>query len=186
MKAVVIVDMQKDFVLPDGKLYVPKAETLIENVREILQKARNNDVKRVFTQDWHEEKDPEFEIFPPHCIKDTKGAMILGELEPWEGHEIIQKNKLSAWEMPATKKIFEDVEEIVVCGVATEYCIKTFVLGALKEGKRVTLVVDAIAGVDEIINPETKEPIRKTKGSVAAALMEMATEGCKFCYTEDV
>ena len=63
------VDVQADFMLPGGKLYVPGAEKLLPNIRKLTDAARRDEVFLVSHGDFHSANDPEFKQFPPHCLK---------------------------------------------------------------------------------------------------------------------
>ena len=73
------VDVQVDFMLPGGKLYVPGAEKLLPNIRRLTDAARQGRVFLVSHGCYHTQDDPEFTAFPPHCIKGTPGAMLVPE-----------------------------------------------------------------------------------------------------------
>src|SRR5579872_7167512 len=73
------VDPQADFILPRGKLYVPGAERLLPNIRRLTDAAREGRVFLVSHGCFHTKDDPEFQTFPPHCIKGTKGAEFVPE-----------------------------------------------------------------------------------------------------------
>ncbi len=72
--AVVVVDMQNDFVRRDGKLYVPSAEDTIKPIAELLGRARRAGASVIYTQDWHMKDDPpEFRIWGEHALAGTWG-----------------------------------------------------------------------------------------------------------------
>ena len=71
------VDTQADFMLPDGKLYVPGAEHLLTNLSRLVDQAREGRVLLISHGCIHLEGDPEFAQFPPHCIRDTPGAKFV-------------------------------------------------------------------------------------------------------------
>src|SRR5215467_3866185 len=73
------VDVQADFMLPGGKLYVPGAEKLLPNIRRLTDAARKGRVFLVSHGCFHIPNDPEFKIFPPHCVKGTAGADLVPE-----------------------------------------------------------------------------------------------------------
>ena len=188
MKALAVIDMQNDFVLQKGKLPVPGAPDIVETVRYCIERAREKGIKIIFTRDWHIEGDEEFKTWPEHCIAGTKGAEIVEPLRPLahgsftstmpaEDDIIISKQTISAW--PKAEVAMAEVDEVFVAGVATEYCVKAFVDGALDRGKKVTLIVDAIKGVDEIPS------VNKTRGSVTVACMEMARRGAGDIFSDD-
>src|ERR1700690_3529335 len=73
------VDPQADFMLPEGKLYVPGAEKLLPNIRRLTDAAREGRVFLVSHGCYHTPDDPEFATFPPHCVKGTPGARLVPE-----------------------------------------------------------------------------------------------------------
>ncbi len=73
------VDVQADFMLPGGKLYVPGAEKLLPNIRKLTDAARRDEVFLVSHGCFHPPDDPEFQQFPPHCLKGTPGAEFVPE-----------------------------------------------------------------------------------------------------------
>jgi nicotinamidase/pyrazinamidase len=73
------VDVQADFMLPGGKLYVPGAEKLLSNIRKLTDAARRDEVFLVSHGCFHPANDPEFKQFPPHCLKGTPGAEFVPE-----------------------------------------------------------------------------------------------------------
>src|SRR5215468_8874084 len=73
------VDTQADFMLPGGKLYVPGAEKLLPHIKKLTDAARRGEAFLVSHGCFHSPDDPEFEVFPPHCVKDTPGCEFVGE-----------------------------------------------------------------------------------------------------------
>lgn len=166
------VDCQADFMLPGGKLYVPGAEKLLPNIRRLTDAARQNKVFLVSHGCFHAPDDPEFKIFPPHCVKGTAGAELVPEALT---ANVVRVPNEAAAQLPEdlsqyqqillekqTLNIFEsrhadvlvgrlgDRAEFVVFGVVTEYCVSFAVKGLLERGRRVAVVGDAI----ETLKPE--------------------------------
>ena len=89
------VDTQKDFMEPDGNLYVPGAENLKENLEKLTQFANINNIRILGTVDYHSDTDPEIEkenpdfnnTFPPHCMQNDPGQEKIletrSELTNW-------------------------------------------------------------------------------------------------------
>src|SRR6266566_3653233 len=170
------VDTQVDFMLPGGKLYVPDAEKLIPNLKRLTDAARQGRVFIVGDACTHAPDDPEFERFPPHCVRGTPGAEIIPETRAEEvlvipnraavaipanlsefQQVILEKQTLDVFDNPNTEKVLERVAgftradaEIFVFGVVTEYCVRLAARGLLDRGRRVALVRDAI----ETLNAE--------------------------------
>lgn len=164
------VDTQADFMLPEGKLYVPGAEKRIANMRRLVDVARAGKVFLISSADQHAPNDPEFARFPPHCVKGTNGAEILAELKasklmsipndksfsiPQNLDEIqqivLEKQTLDVFDNPNTEKIlgrFAPIGEFVIFGVVTEFCVRLAAKGLLDRGRRVAIVTDAIETLD--------------------------------------
>ena len=160
------VDVQADFMLPGGKLYVPGAEKLLPNIRRLTDAARQGRVFLVSHGCHHTQDDPEFTTFPPHCVKGTSGAMLVPEAladrvitvpnEPTASlpddlsrHQqiLLEKQTLDIFESVHADKLVERLgpdAEFVVFGVVTEYCVSLAAKGLLNRGRRVSVVRDAI------------------------------------------
>jgi nicotinamidase/pyrazinamidase len=166
------VDPQADFMLPGGKLYVPGAEKLLPNIRCLTDAARQGRVFLVSHGCFHTAKDPEFRLFPPHCVQGTAGSEFVPEaltdkvVRVTNDEHASLPNDLSAYQQILLEKqtldVFEsrhadalvrrlgDHAEFVVFGVVTEYCVGFAAKGLLQRGRRVAVVRDAI----ETLKPE--------------------------------
>ena len=67
------VDSQLDFLFPAGALYVPGAERTVPNIARLNRHAAGNGIPVISTVDAHTESDPEFRVWPHHCIAGTHG-----------------------------------------------------------------------------------------------------------------
>jgi nicotinamidase/pyrazinamidase len=188
------VDVQADFVLPGGKLYVPGAEKLLPNIRKLTDAARRDEVFLVSHGCFHPANDPEFKQFPPHCLKGTPGAEFVPEAltdnfvrvendadaklpeDLFKYQQIIlEKQTLDVFETrnaDALVKRLPANAEFVVFGVVTEYCVNCAVKGLLQRKRRVAVVRDAI---------ETLAPDVGTK-----TLDELKSLGAKLVTTDEI
>jgi nicotinamidase/pyrazinamidase len=166
------VDTQADFMLPGGKLYVPGAEKLLPNIRRLTDAARQGRVFLVSHGCFHTPDDPEFKIFPPHCVQGTAGAEFVPEAltdriarvanddhaslpaELFSFQQILlEKQTLDIFESRHADTLVQrlgDRPEFVVFGVVTEYCVGFAAKGLLDRKRRVAVVRDAI----ETLKPE--------------------------------
>ncbi len=195
------VDVQVDFMLPRGKLYVPGAEEIIPNVNRLVEAARNGRVFLISSADAHNADDFELQDWPPHCMKGSPGAELLPEAcaprrlvipnqvgfaipEDLSAVQqvILQKNTLDVFANPHVNSLlgrlnaksspqFEANPEIVVFGVATEYCVRHAADGLLRNGRRVAIVTDAIKALDE--------------GKGQEVLNELESRGARLISTEE-
>ena len=165
------VDVQADFMLPGGHLYVPGAEKLLPNIRRLTDAARQGRVFLVSHGCFHTPDDPEFKIFPPHCVKGTAGAELVPEAltekvaripndvaanlpEDLSKYQqiLLEKQTLNIFESrhaDALVKQLGNQAEFVVFGVVTEYCVSFAVKGLIQRGRRVAVVQDAIETLNQ-------------------------------------
>ena len=160
------VDTQADFMLPGGNLYVPGAEKLLPNIRRLTDAARQGRVFLVSHGCFHAPNDPEFKIFPPHCVKGTAGSEFVPEAltdkvarvpndaearlpEHLSDYQqiLMEKQTLNIFESRHAEALVQRLgsdAEFVVFGVVTEYCVSFAAKGLLERGRRIAVVRDAI------------------------------------------
>lgn len=141
------IDTQIDFVYPAGALYVPGAENIVAAVSELNRRAP----LVISTMDAHSEDDPEFQIYPHHCVAGTVGqqkpaATVLDKRQQL----ILEKQKLDCFSNPRLTPLLAELgaDRYVVYGVVTEICVRFAAFGLLKTGKRVEIVTDAVKALD--------------------------------------
>jgi nicotinamidase/pyrazinamidase len=153
------IDTQIDFVYPAGGLYVPGAEHILPVVGELNRRAP----LVISTMDAHSEDDPEFQIFPPHCVLGTAGqhkpavtlldqrVTVPAPVTADVRQLILEKQHLDCFTSPYLEPLLAelDANRYVVYGVVTEICVRHAVFGLLKSGKPVELVTDAVKALDE-------------------------------------
>ena len=160
------VDVQRDFMLPGGNLYVPGAEKLLPNIRRLTDAARQDRVFLVSHGCFHTPDDPEFKTFPPHCVQGTEGAELVPEAltdkvarVPNDPNSklpsdlakyqqiLLEKQTLNIFESRHADELVQRLgkePEFIVFGVVTEYCVSFAARGLLQRGRRVAVVEDAI------------------------------------------
>jgi len=176
------VDVQVDFMLPGGKLYVPGAEKLLPNIRKLTDAARRDEVFLVSSGDFHSPDDPEFVQFPPHCLKGTAGSALLPEAL---ADKVARVENLPAAKLPVDLSSYQQIvlekqtldvfrtlhadelvgrlgkgPEFVVFGVVTEYCVGYAVKGLLQRNRRVAVVQDAIQTLAAEVGEKTLAEFR--------------------------
>lgn len=183
------VDVQFDFMLPGGKLYVPGAEKIIPNIERLVNAAVNRGALLVSSGDYHPEGDPEFQTFPPHCLRETPGARIIPEglarnfcTMPNDAslelpnhilsfpQVIIEKQTLDIFDNPHASALVERLgsdAEYLVFGVVTEFCVRCAAKGLLERGRKVAIVKDAI----ETLDPEAGRRVLDELQALGARLI---------------
>ena len=164
-----VVDVQNDFADPAGSLSVRGGDAILPTVNAELRRARDARSMVVFTQDWHPESTPHFEkdggIWPVHCVGGTWGAELHPALEAPRDAPRVRKGQsgedgYSGFTMrdPTTgeekptelESLLRDggATRVVVCGLATDYCVGATAKDAVRLGFEVSVLTDAVAAVD--------------------------------------
>ena len=167
--ALVVVDLQNDFADPSGGLSVRGGNAVVAPVNRELAAARDAGSLVVLTQDWHPESTPHFAkdggTWPVHCVAGTWGAELHPGLEVPDGAPRVRKGAngedgYSGFTMrdPTTGETMptelegllraRGVERVVVCGLATDYCVKATAVDAARLGFATVLISGAIAAVE--------------------------------------
>lgn len=149
-KAIVVVDMQKDFI--DGALGTKEAQEMLPRMEAKLSAAQAAGTKLVFTMDTHGEDylaTQEGRRLPvPHCIRGTEGWEIAASLQPFvrAAAAVVEKPAFGSTELPA---LLEDCDEIELVGLCTDICVisNALVLKAFYPEKKISVDALCCAGV---------------------------------------
>ncbi|BCU70455.1 cysteine hydrolase family protein [Stygiolobus caldivivus] len=149
--ALVIVDMQNDFVRREGKLYVPKAEETIPAIKKLIQKARESSTYIIYTQDWHMKDDPEFKIWGEHALAGTWGAEIVDELRPEKDDFIIKKYRYDAFfETPLDYILrVKGIKNVIMTGTVANICVLHTAGSAALRWYNVVVAKDGISALTD-------------------------------------
>lgn len=124
--AMIVVDMQNDFVKEGGTLVVPDAGATIPNIQQLLTKARSVGVPVAYTQDTHFDNDPEWAIWPEHCRHNSWGWQIVDELAPQPDDLICPKSRYDGfygtWLDHFLRSVWK-VENLVIVGTVSSICV---------------------------------------------------------------
>jgi nicotinamidase/pyrazinamidase len=169
--ALLVVDMQRDFVSPDGSLFVAGAPAIVPIIGALVDRARDAGDLVVWSQDWHPRETKHFSdyggVWPVHCVGGTPGAEIVDGLrervsidDPVIRKGVDGEDGYSAFSVRdpqsgAARPTALDaalrerrIGRLVVCGVATDWCVRESVLDARRLGYTVEVETAAIAAVD--------------------------------------
>lgn len=150
--ALIIVDMQNDFVKPEGKLFVPTAPQTVPVIKGLLEKARKAGVLRIFTQDTHYPGDPEFKIWGEHVLKGSWGWEIIDELKPKIPEEIVvEKMRYDGFFGTSLDHILRvyGIKNLVVVGTVANICVLHTVASAVMNLYKVIVPIDGISALTE-------------------------------------
>jgi nicotinamidase/pyrazinamidase len=157
-QALIVVDVQNDFC-PGGTLAVAPGDEVVEPLNEQIHEFLERGAPVYKSRDWHPATTKHFQAYggtwPVHCVQNTKGAEFHPALRDDPRITVVSKGLgdtdcYSAFdETDLGSQLREQgVEEVVVGGLATDYCVKNTVLDALKHGFKVKLLENATRAVD--------------------------------------
>lgn len=152
MKALLVIDMLKDFIDLDGALSTgPAGKDIINFVKEKMVNFRENDEPIVFICDNHETNDKEFDMFPSHCVAGSSGSKIIEELDVRKTDKIIRKRRYSAFYGTDLDLYLREkgVDEIYLVGVCTNICVLYTAADARNISYKVNIYKDGVASFDE-------------------------------------
>jgi nicotinamidase/pyrazinamidase len=157
--ALLAVDVQVDFC-PGGSLAVQSGDEVVPGLNRLILEFQKRGLPIFFTRDWHPRNHASFRsqggIWPPHCVQDTKGAEFHPELKVPAGAPIISKGDDPAKEAYSgfqetdleSRLKRAGVDEVVIGGLTTDYCVRQSSLDAVRAGFKVEVVVDCVRAVN--------------------------------------
>ncbi len=187
--ALIVVDVQNDFADPKGSLSVSRAGHILPRVNAEVDAARAAGSPVVYTQDWHPPSTPHFAkdggIWPVHCVADTWGAELHPDLRV-DG-EIVRKGSngedgysgfmmrdpVSGAEIPTSLEGMlreQGIGRVVICGLATDYCVNATALDARRLGFDTVVLTRAVAAVN--LEPGDEEQALREMAGAGAQLEE--------------
>lgn len=167
--ALIVVDLQNDFADPEGSLSVAGGDAVVPTVNGAVAAAIAAGALVVATQDWHPPDTPHFAkdggVWPVHCVADTWGAELHPAFEVpadlprvrkgsngEDGYSgFTMRDPVTGAEHPTELDALlreRGVERVVVCGLATDYCVKATALDARRLGFETYILADAVAAVN--------------------------------------
>jgi nicotinamidase/pyrazinamidase len=186
--ALVVVDLQNDFADPSGSLAVHGGANLVPIINAEIAMARAAAATVILTQDWHPSTTPHFAkdggVWPVHCVAGTWGAELHPGLDPEAAADAPRVRKGSNGEDGYSGFTMRDpttgettptelegllrgagIERVVVCGLATDYCVKATALDGARLGFETAVLLDAM------------RPVELTPGDEQRAIEEMTAAG---------
>lgn len=169
MKALLVIDMLKDFIEQGGALETgEEGREIIGFIKEKIEEYRKENYPIIFICDNHEIDDKEFDMFPSHCIADTEGSQIIDDFQVLQEDKIIRKRRYSAFYGTDLDLYLREkgVDEISLVGVNTNICVLYTAADGRNISYKVNVYKNGVASFD--------------RGSHEFALKEIEnTLGCK-------
>lgn len=150
--ALVIADMINDFVMPEGKLYVPGIEEIVPAIAELISEAHKAGAPVIFACDAHAPDDREFKQWGEHAVAGSWGSKVVDSLAPDEHDYVLEKTNYTVWYKTGLDNLLVEklgVDHVVITGTVTNICVMVSAIEALMRGYKVTVPRHAVKGLNE-------------------------------------
>jgi nicotinamidase-related amidase len=153
--------MQNDFVKEGGALCVPGAAATIPQIVHLLELARDSGMRVVFSQDTHDDGDPEWEIWGEHVRRGSWGWQIVDELTPRDGELVVQKVRYDAFYGTSLDHFLRlwKADTLVICGTVANICVHYTAASAALRWYQVIIPRDAISA---LVDFDLESSLRQT------------------------
>ncbi|KYM46684.1 isochorismatase [Fusobacterium necrophorum subsp. funduliforme] len=169
--ALIIVDMQNDFLLEDAPICCPGGLDIVKNIEKLARHFRTNDQPVIFTQDEHQKQDFGLQLDhenPEHCLEGTCGIDFYKDLKPYENDYIIKKRRYSAFFATDLDLLLRrlDMNTLILTGVATDVCVEATAQDAQQLGYHVIVIPECVAGTSFIAHQAALDNIKVHFGKI--------------------
>lgn len=165
-KALLIIDMLRDFLEQGGALCIGDSEKLIQNVLLRLKEWRQLGDPVIYIMDRHLPQDTEFEMFPPHCIRGEWGSEVVVALAPQEQDYLVYKRRYSAFfgtDLDLTLREL-GIGALELAGVCTQICVLYTAADARMRHYNVTVREGCVASFDAEAHAFALKEMERTLG----------------------
>ena len=149
--ALIIGDMQNDFVKEGGTLVVPAAQETIPAIRNLLDLARESGMRVVFVQDTHRDGDPEWRVWGEHCREESWGWQVVDELAPREDEATVRKPRYDAFYATELEHMLRvwGTDTLIICGTVANICVHYTASSAAMRWFQVVVPKDCISSFND-------------------------------------
>ncbi|MBD3252777.1 isochorismatase family protein [Candidatus Pacearchaeota archaeon] len=158
-KALIVIDFQKEWIDGNSEEYVGKIDEVIERVNNLINYSRENNYKIIFTK--HLEKDSE-----DAWSEGSEGVKLIENLNRRDSDIIVVKNKINPFYETNLDNELGDVDEILVCGILTNLCVRMFIEEAYDRDFRIRVIKDCCVAYDSEIQEFTFKDLKQTREEI--------------------
>lgn len=157
--ALILIDFENEWIDPNSDYYVGDIKELIERTKRLINYCREKNYKIIFTRHIELESDGAFR-------EGTKNVEVISGLKREETDVVITKNKISPFYQTDLDKQLEGVEEVVVCGILTNLCVRSFVEEAYDRDFEITVIKDCCVAFDNETQEFTFKDLKATREEI--------------------
>lgn len=178
--ALLVIDMQNDFVLEGAPMEVPAARDAIPHIQRLITQARALNVPVIYSQHTLLEDSQNSileatynpKLFTVGMRKGTPGVQVIDDLKPQAEDTIIEKYRYDAFHNtllePTLKNIrgLNQIDTVIITGTLTEVCCESTARGAYMRDYKVAFISDATGGLSDEAQRATEDAMGKFFGRV--------------------
>lgn len=171
--AVIVIDMQNDFVGKEAVIPCKSTENLIPNLKKLIEFCHSNKIPVIYTKEAHRSTQIDFgrELDgdePLHCLEGSRGIEIIEELSPTDCDYVIMKRRYSGFFQTDLHILLSSlgVDTLIITGAATDVCVRATATDAQQYGYFVYVPKDCVAGTSSLQHEAALEHVRYVLGKV--------------------
>lgn len=160
--ALLVVDMQNDFVDPEGSLFVESAPSTLPSIARLIERTRQSGARVIFTQDTHTPDDREFEIWPVHCVQGSWGWKIVDGLAPEPDDLVVRKARYDAFYGTQLEHYLSriwKIDTLIIVGTVSNICVAQTAASAGLRWFHVVVPAEGISALTEFDQAATLRQI---------------------------
>ena len=151
--ALIIIDMQHDFILDGAPIECPGGRDIIPNIKKVKEWARQNNIPVFYTKESHRPQKVDFGLElernePEHCLEGTNGIEFVDELQPDEDDFVIIKRRYSGYYLTDLEILMKGLKKdsLIITGAATNVCVYATALDTQQRDMNAIVLSDCVAG----------------------------------------
>ena len=158
-KALILVDYQNEWIDKDSEEYVWNISDEIEKTNKLIDFCKNNWYKIIFTR--HVEIDSQ-----DKWSEQSNWTKIIFELNKEKSDIIIAKHKISPFYKTNLEKELENIEEIIVCWILTNLCVRSLIHDAYDRDLKIKVIKDCCVSFDKETQNFTFNDLKSTREEI--------------------
>ncbi|MCD4770790.1 cysteine hydrolase [archaeon] len=158
MKALVLIDFEKEWVDGDSDYFVGDVSDIVGKVNRLIGFCRRKDYKIIFVRHIEESGNA--------FIEGSKSVEFIDGIDVKDSDLVVEKKRISSFFKTDMKKSLEGVSGIVVCGILTNLCVRSFVEGAYDRDFGIKVIKDCCVAMDDETQNFTFRDLKATREEV--------------------
>ena len=165
MKCLVLVDFQNEWLDPKSDYYIGDISELISRTNNLINWARKNNIKIIFTK--HIESEP-----ADAFSEKSDNSKIINKINILESDVVVTKNKINPFYKTTLEKELNGVNEIIIAGILTNLCVRSLASDAYDRDFKITIIKDCCIAMDDEIHKFTLKDLKETRPEIQQINLE--------------